>query len=439
MAAETALLDVGVLFTAVAVSGAVASRVGQSVIPFYIVAGVVFGSNVLGELPTLPGSEIGVGGVTITVPGATVGGVDLLAAVGGLALAETDFVVVGAEIGIVLLLFFLGLEFNLNRLLASRARIGKAGSVDLLLNFGVGLVLGYLVFGSFLAAFLTAGIVYISSSAIITKSLIDLGWIANDESEPMLGTLVYEDLFIAVYLVIASALVLGGGDIGQAAGEIGVAVAFILALLAFVTVGTEFFQRLLEVDTNEFVVVRALGLTILVAGVALALGVSEAVAAFFVGMAFSSTEHVHELEQLLEPLRDAFAAVFFFWIGLVTDPGLFTLSILGTIVAAALVTTPTKLASGYIAGRIYGLSDRRSVRVGFGMTTRGEFSLIIASLALSGAGSGIAVGTVETIYAFTVGYVLVMSVLGTSLMQYSDRLEPVAVSVLERVRGGTAA
>ncbi len=335
-------------------------------------------------------------------------------------------------------MFFLGLEFNLSRLVASKDRIGKAGSVDLFINFGIGLVFGYLVFGTFLAAFLTAGIVYISSSAIITKSLIDLGWIANNESEPMLGTLVFEDLFIAVYLAIASALLLGGGDIGEAAGQIGIAVGFILALLGLVTFGTGFFQRFLDVDTNEFIVVRTLGVTILVAGIALELGVSEAVAAFFVGMTLSSTDHVHDLEQLLEPLRNAFAAIFFFWIGLVTDPGLFTLSILGMIVAAVIVTTPTKIVSGYLGGRIYGLNDRRSLRVGFGMTTRGEFSLIIASLALSGAGSGMAAETAQTIYAFTVGYVLVMSILGTSLMQYSSRIEPVAVSLLERTRSGTA-
>ncbi|SER91653.1 cation:proton antiporter [Natrinema salaciae] len=438
MATETALVDVGVLFTAVALAGVLSSRIDQSVIPFYIVTGVVLGSNVLGELPALAGSEVGIGGVAVTVPEVTIGGVDLLAALGGLALGETDFIVVGAEIGIVLLLFFLGLEFNLDRLLASRDRIGKAGSVDLGINFGIGLVLGYLLFGSVLAAFLTAGIVYISSSAIITKSLIDLGWIANAESEPMLGTLVYEDLFIAVYLAIASALVLGGGDAGEAAGQIAIAIGVIAALLALVTVGTDFFQRFLDVDTNEFLVVRALGVTILVAGIALALGVSEAVAAFFVGMAFSSTDHVHDLERLLEPLRDAFAAIFFVWIGLVTDPGLFTLSILGMIVAAVIVTTPTKIVSGYLGGRIYGLDDRRSLRVGFGMATRGEFSLIIASLALSGAGGGIATETARTIYAFTVGYVLVMSILGTSLMQYSDRIEPAAVSLLERRRAGAA-
>ncbi|OLZ40035.1 sodium:proton antiporter [Natrinema saccharevitans] len=434
MATETVLVDIGLLFTAVALVGVLANRIDQSVIPFYIVAGMVLGSNVLGELPALAGSEVGIGPLTATVPEVTIAGTDLLAAVGGLALGETDFVVVGAELGIVLLLLFLGLEFNLDRLLASKDRIGKAGTVDLVVNFGIGLLFGYLVFGNALAALLTAGIVYISSSAIITKSLLDLGWIANSESEPMLGTLVYEDLFIAVYLAIASALVLGGGDIGAAAGQIAIAVGVIVGLLALVTYGTGFFQRFLEVDSNEFLVVRALGVTILVAGIAYALGVSEAVAAFFVGMAFSSTDHVHDLERLLEPLRDAFAAIFFFWIGLVTDPGLFTLSILGTIAAAVVVTTPTKLVSGYLGGRIYGLDDRRSLRVGFGMATRGEFSLIIASLALSGAGGGLAPATANAMYAFTVGYVLVMSVLGTSLMQYSSRLEPIGIALLERGR-----
>jgi len=437
VATETALVDVGVLFAAVALAGVVANRINQSVIPLYIVTGMILGSNVLGKLPDLAGSEVAVGRVSLVIPEVTVAGVDLLAALGGVALGDTDFVVVGAEIGIVLLLFFLGLEFNLDRLLASKDRIGKAGTIDLALNFGIGLLFGYLVFSDVLAAVLTAGVVYISSSAIITKSLIDLGWIANAESEPMLGTLVYEDLFIAVYLAIVSALVLGSGDLGAAAGQIAIAIGVILALLALVTYGTDFFQRFLDADTNEFVVVRALGVTILVAGIALALGVSEAVAAFFVGMAFSGTDHVHDLEQLLEPLRDAFAAIFFFWIGLVTDPGLFTLSVVAIIVAAVIVTTPTKLVSGYLGGRIYDLDDRRSLRVGLGMATRGEFSLIIASLALTGAGSGLPTETAEMIYAVAVGYVLVMSVLGTSLMQHSSRLEPIAVSLLERGRGYT--
>ncbi|MXV62233.1 cation:proton antiporter [Natronorubrum sp. JWXQ-INN-674] len=424
MAGETVLLDVGILFAAVAFAGLIANRIGQSVIPFYILAGVIFNPYVLGSLPDIVGADV------------SLLGYDVLAELSAIALTETDFIHIGAEIGIVMLLFFLGLEFNLDRLIAAKEKIGKAGTVDLVINFGIGLVIGWVLFGAFLPAFLTAGIVYISSSAIITKSLIDLGWIANDESDPMLGTLVYEDLFIAIYLAVASALVLGGGDVSEAMGQIGIAMGFILALLLLVYFGTAFFQRSLETHSHEFTVLRALGITILIAGAALSLEVSEAVAAFFVGMAFSSTGHVHELETLLESVRDTFAAVFFFWIGLLTNPAVFADAfVLGAIALAVLLTAPSKLVSGYLGGQIYGLDERRSVRVGLGMTTRGEFSLIIASIAIAGAGIGLTDAVAQDIYAFAVGYVLFMSILGTTLMGYSGKIESLVVPRLEARSG----
>lgn len=398
------LLEVGVMFAAIAAAGALANRLGQSVIPFYIVSGMVLGEFVIGRvgLPVL----------------------------GEVYVAESEFVSLGAELGIVFLLFFLGLEFNLDRLLARRSQIGTAGTIDLA-NFGVGLVLGWLVFGTFLPAFLLAGIVYISSSAVITKSLIDLGWIANDEAEPMLGTLVYEDLFIAVYLAVASALVLGGGDVAAAATDVGIAIGFILVLLGLVRFGAPAFDRLVATDNKEFVALRSIGTVVLIAGTALALGVSEAVAAFFVGMAFSATNYVHEIETLLEPVRDTFAAVFFFWIGLVTDPLLFG-SVAPLVALAVVVTTPTKLVTGYFAGRAFDLDVRRSSRVALGMTTRGEFSLIIATVAVGGATAGTFDPAVAaTINAFAVGYVLVMAILGTTLMSYSGPFERAAVSWLD--------
>jgi CPA2 family monovalent cation:H+ antiporter-2 len=400
-----ALLDVGVMFAAVAVAGALANRLGQSVIPAYILVGTLLGEFVLGRL-SLP-------------------------AVGTVYVPETEFISLGAELGIVFLLFFLGLEFNLDRLFARGRQIGTAGTIDLA-NFGVGLVIGWLVFGAFLPAFLVAGIVYISSSAVITKSLIDLGWIANDEAEPMLGTLVYEDLFIAVYLSVASALVLGGGDVAAAAVDVGIALAFIAGLLAVVQFGGPLFERLVATDNREFVALRAVGTVAFVAGAALALGVSEAVAAFFVGMAFSATDRVHTIETVLEPVRDVFAAVFFFWIGLVTDPALFA-DVAALVALAVLVTTPSKLVTGYFAGRAFDLDVRRSTRVGLGMTTRGEFSLIIATVAVSGANAGsFDPALAATLNAFAVAYVLVMAVLGTTLMGYSAPFESVAVSWLDR-------
>ncbi|MBV0900216.1 cation:proton antiporter [Haloarcula salina] len=394
------LLGVGVLFAAVAVAGVVAVRVDKSVIPLYIVVGMVLSPSVTDDLA--------VAGVEFP----TIGG--------------SEFVDIGAELGIVFLLFFLGLEFNLDRLVESRQRIGRAGLLDLGINFGAGLLLGFALFRDPLAAVLVAGIVYISSSAIITKSLIDLGWIANDEAEPMLGSLVFEDLFIAVYLTVAAALVTGGSDVGAAATSVGVALAFIVGLLLLAQYGTPWFERALETNSNEYKVLRAVGVTVLIAGVALAIGVSEAVAAFFVGMAFAPTSHAHDLENLLEPVRDTFAAVFFFWIGVETDPTLFP-GVAGLVAAAVVVTTPTKILSGYLGGRAYDLGPRRSMRVGLGMVTRGEFSLIIAAVALTGAGVSLSVDLANAIYSFTVAYVLVMSVLGTMLMQYSAPFERFAV------------
>ncbi|EMA00626.1 potassium/proton antiporter membrane subunit, CPA2 family [Haloarcula vallismortis] len=394
------LLAVGILFAAVALAGVVATAANKSVIPFYIVVGMVLSPSVAGEF--------------------TVAGY-------GLPVVESsEFIDIGAELGIVFLLFFLGLEFNLDRLLASKERIGAVGAIDLVINFGTGLLLGFALFRDPLAAFLVAGIVYISSSAIITKSLIDLGWIANDESDPMLGTLVFEDLFIAVYLTVAAALVTGGSDVTAAAMSVGTALAFIVGLLVLAHYGTPWFERALRTTSNEYTVLRAIGITVLISGVALAIGVSEAVAAFFVGMAFAPTSHTYELENLLEPVRDTFAAVFFFWIGLETDPRLFA-GVAGLVVVAAIVTTPTKLISGYLGGRTYDLDPRRSIRVGLGMVTRGEFSLIIAAVAVTGAGTSLSAEMANTIYAFTVAYVLVMSILGTVLMQYSAPFERIAV------------
>jgi len=391
MAAETALLEVGVMFAALGIVGFLAGRLDLSPIPFYILAGIALNQSVLG-------------------------------AVGLPAVSNGEFVGIGAELGIVFLLFFLGLEFNLDRLLADRRRIGTAGVIDLGVNFGVGLVVGWVLFGRPLPALLIAGVVYVSSSAIITKSLLDLGWIANPESSPLLGVLVFEDLVVAVYLAVVTALVAGGGDVGAAARTIGVAFAFIALLLVLVAAGTALFERLLDTPSSEYFILRAVGVTVFLAGAALAVGVSEAVAAFFVGMAFSSTEYVHDLETALASIRDVFAAVFFFWIGLVTDPFV-VVEAAGVIAVLVTVTAPAKLLSGFYGGRTYALDDRRSLRVGLAMTTRGEFSLIIAAVALTGAGGTLPVETARTIYAAAVGYVLVMSALGTTLMGVSDRFE----------------
>lgn len=391
------LLELGVAFAAIALAGTVAQSLDQSVIPFYILVGLVVNPFVLGSLG-LP------------------------------ALAANEVITVAGELGIVFLLFFLGLEFSIDQMLASGRRMTRAGLLDIAINLPVGIAIGLVLGWSGLEALVLGGIVYISSSAVITKSLIDLGWIANAESDPILGTLVFEDLAIAVYLATLAALLSGSGDLGTLLTNVGVVGGFFLALVLVVYFGDELFERFLTTGSNELFTLRVVAAAVLVAGAALALGASEAVAAFFVGMGFSSTDHTERIEDLLVPIRDVFAAVFFFWIGLTTDPRL-VVAVAGPLALAVVFTTPTKLVSGYFGGRLYDLDSRRSIRVACGMVTRGEFSLIIATLAAS-QGSGPIL--TETIPALAVGYVLVMSVLGTTLMGASDTIE----SLLDRATPG---
>ena len=380
------LLGLGGLLLAAAVAGVVGNKTRLSVVPLYVLAGVLVGPSVAGRagLPTVAPDE------TVTLL---------------------------AEVGIVLLLFFLGLEFDLDRLLAARRQVARVGGLDLLANLPLGVVAALLLGWGPVAALLVGGIVYISSSAIITKSLLDLGWIADPESEAILGTLIAEDLIIAVYLAVVAALVAGGGSPWAIARAVGVAAAFLGGIVVAVRVGGRLFAAVAASESDEAVVLRVVALAVPVAGLALALGVSEAVAAFFVGMGFGAGEGVERVERLLAPLRDLFAAIFFVWIGLGTDP-LVVATVAVPVFLVGLVTVPAKVASGYACGRIYDLSARRSLRTGLALVARGEFSLVIAALAATSADPVVS----RVVPAFAVGYVLFTGTVGTLLMGEADRV-----------------
>lgn len=393
--ADTLLLEIGIALTGIALAGAIANRIRLSVIPAYIITGILIG-------PNEPSS---VAGLSLTL-------VD-----------HREFIDVVAELGIVFLLFFLGLEFSVSQLLSDRRRIATIGSVDFLTNFSLGIGLGIAFGYSLLETFFLAGIVYISSSAVISKSLIESGWVANPESGPILGTLVFEDILIAIYLAVLSAIAVGEGTLIDAALTIGVAFVFLGGLTLVAWYGSGIVERIFSVDSDELFLLRILGVTTLIAGFALSLGLSEAVAAFFVGTAFSETDHLERIEAVVAPARDFFAAVFFFAIGLTTEITLLT-DLAWLLLVAVLVTTVGKLVSGSLSGRIYRLDRLRSMRVGVGLVPRGEFSLVIAALATS-VGTGALGGEIP---AFAVGYVLIMSIVGTILIQNADRISQEVVA-----------
>jgi len=288
-----------------------------------------------------------------------------------------EFIDAGAELGAILLLFLLGVEYSVDELTAGVKRAHVSGTIDLALNFVPGFIAGWALGWSFTAAFLLGGVTYISSSGIAAKLMRDLGWLGNRETPAVLSILVIEDLVMAVYLAVAAALVLGASTGGLAWSILG-AVAVVGAVLMVAKRFGAHLSRLVFTQSDESVLLGLLGMVLLVAGVAEQVGVSAAVGAFLVGLAISG-EAARHADRLLGPLRDLFGAIFFVFFGLQVDPSTIPPVLLPALVLVV-VAIVGKLVTGWVSGKRFGASTGGRLRAGALLIARGEFSIIIAEL-----------------------------------------------------------
>lgn len=355
-------------------------RVGLPTIPLFMIAGIVFG-------PHTPGVAL------VSDP------------------ADLELV---ARLGLIFLLFYLGLEFSLEQLTAGGLRLLAAAGTYLVLNIGGGLVLGFALGWGVREALVVAGVVGISSTAIVTKLLVDLRRLGNRETRVILGIIVIEDVFLALYLALLQP-VLGGSE-GPLEIAVGIASAFgfLIALALVARFGAHLVGRLVDTRDEEIVVVVFVGLAILTAGVAEDLGVSDAIGAFMVGLILGATSRADRLRTMTHPLRNAFAAIFFFSFGLSIEPG-DVLGVAPQIGAAVLTTVVLTVTAGVVAARMHRLGRLAAANIGLTVLSRGEFSLILASLAL-------AAGLDARLGSFTAGYVLVLAIIGPLLVANSERL-----------------
>lgn len=377
-------IELGAATAGLAILARLANRTGISTIPLYLLGGLAFGNG--GLLP--------------------------------LRFSES-VIHVGGEIGVILLLFMLGLEYRAEELGGSLRAGLKAGVADFLSNFPPGLVAGFVFGWSPLASVVLGGVTYISSSGIVAKVISELGRQANPETPTVLSVLVLEDLAMAVYLPLVAVLLIGQGP----------ATAVVSVLIALITVAViltaalrfgDVISRVLFTRSDEALLLSTFGLVLLVAGIAQKLQVSAAVGAFLVGIALSGpiTQRAH---RLIAPLRDLFAAQFFLFFGLEVDPRSLPSVILPAAVLA-IITASTKFASGYWAARRAGVPTDARIRAGATLIARGEFSIVIAGLAVSA-------GLEPRLGPLSAAYVLIMAILGPILARAVDflprsRLEP---------------
>jgi CPA2 family monovalent cation:H+ antiporter-2 len=373
------LLELGAIIVGLALLARLAGRFGFSPIPLYLLTGLAFGQG--GLLPVVTAEE---------------------------------FIETGAEIGVILLLLLLGLEYTGEELTRGLRTGAVSGAIDLVLNAAPGFAAGLLLGWGPVSAILLAGVTYISSSGIVAKLLSDLGWVGNRETPAVLSILVLEDLVMAAYLPVVAVLLLG---VGLASAVLTVAAAVAVAA-AFLVISVRFgpaLSRMIFSHSDEALLLTILGVALLAAGVAQQLQVSAAVGAFLVGIGISGPA-ADRAQTLLTPIRDLFGGVFFAFFGLSLDPAAIP-PVLWPALALAAAGIVTKAATGWFAGRQLGVGVRGRLRAGALLAARGEFSIVIAAL-------GAASGAHPRLAPVTAAYVLTLAVVGPILARAADRLGP---------------
>jgi len=316
------------------------------------------------------------------------------------------------RIGVLFLLFYLGLEFSVTKMIQSGRNLVFSGTVYVLLNFSLGLAYGLIVDFPLYEALIVAGMVAASSTAIVAKVLVDLRRTGNPESELILGMIVFDDIFLAVFLSIMSGLLFGGAT--SALGillTVSISIGYMLLFFIIGRLGPRILNKLLNIASNEVFIIVVFAMLFFISGFSETLHVAEAIGALLLGLALSETEHSKRIEQLVIPFRDFFGAVFFFSFGLSIDP--LTLLDAGWLaVGAVILTIGGNIVSGMIAGRKAGLSHKASMNVGLTIMARGEFSIIVVNL-------GIAAGLMPMLKPFSAMYVLILAILGPFLAKES--------------------
>ncbi|MFD3743583.1 cation:proton antiporter [Nocardia sp. NPDC058633] len=385
-----ALIQLGAVFFGLGVLGRIAARIGLSPIPLYLLGGLVFGTGGLIELHEVD-----------------------------------DFIHIASEIGVVLLLLLLGLEYTAGELVTGMRKSWPAGLLDLVLNATPGVIVALMLGLGPTGAIAMAGVTYISSSGIVAKVLNDLGRLGNRETPTILSILVFEDLAMAVYLPVLTAVLAG---VGFVAGMTTVGIALVAVTLVLVVALRygRYVSAIVASEDREIFLLKLLGSALLVAGLASAVQVSAAVGAFLLGIAISDST-AHDATKILEPLRDLFAAMFFVLFGLSTDPASIP-PVLGWAVLLAVVTTLTKIATGWWAAKRAGASQLGRARAGTALVARGEFSIVIAGLA-------VAAGAVPSEFAaLATTYVLLMAIIGPIAARVVEPVMRLAVGRKQRVK-----
>jgi len=338
--------------------------------------------------------------------------------------SEDDTIRDLAKLGMVFLMFSLGLEFNLRKLRRVAATALVAAPLAILLMVFVGYQVGQLMGWSSMSSLFLGAIISIASTSVIVKVLREMKRDRKPFAGLIYGILIVEDLLGVVMIVLLTGIA-STGNLGlqSMAASTGKLLVFLVTVLV---IGLLVVPRLLNFvarfESNERLLVAVLGLCFGTALIADKLGFSVALGAFLVGAVMAESAQSRRIESLVEPVRDLFTAVFFVAIGLLVNPGLMWQHIV-PVLGISLVVVIGQIAGNTFGTVVAGHDFRTAVRVGTGLSQIGEFSFVIATL-------GLTLGVTDpSLYPIVVGVALVTTLFTPLWIHNADRLSNVLLRV----------
>lgn len=318
-----------------------------------------------------------------------------------------------AIFGLLMLLFSLGIEFDQDQFYRNAGRLLISGGTYIAINLVAGLIFGFLVGWGTREALIIAGITATSSSAIVTKLLIELKRLGNPETPTILGVTVVEDVFIAFYLAVVGVVLAPETSVWMVVLRLVIAFSFVIAMFALARYGGPLLSKFIRTDSDELLTILFFGLLVLFGGIGDLLGVTDAIGAFLIGLVIGATRYRERIEHLSIPLRDIFAAFFFVNFGLAMNISEFG-SVIVPVLLAVLMTIGLNLLAGLLVAKITKLGPGSAVNMAFILHNRGEFALILAALAMTA-------GLNNKLVPFAGLYVVIMSIIGPILAVNSER------------------
>lgn len=345
--------------------------------------------------------------------------------VGPLVVEARDSVELLARLGIILLTFSIGLEFNLKKLRTIGATVIAAATVEILLMIGFGFQLGLFLGWTVLEATLLGAVLSVGSTMIIVRALREFGGLDKERARLVVGLLIVEDFAAVLILAAVSGLVSSGGispeQLGMLLLKMGI---FVTAAMVFgLAVVPKLVDYVGKQHSGELLIVTVLGMCFAMAYFAIFIGFSEAIGAFVIGVLISESKFAPDVVRKVEPVRDLFGAMFFIAIGMLVDLSLFSdfSHFIVPTVIILIVFVAAKFFSCALSTFAAGFGARNALGAGLGMVAIGEFSLMIASVA---AGN-------ENIRSEIYPMIVVVTTASALIVTYSIRSTNPVISALE--------